>query len=114
MKTTKAHFAVAKAAASALLWAASSDGAQLVPGGMTIDRDDIAGVVTGARGTTSGRVGTGLSTRRSGMRVKTKCDLRLFARVARPMQENPGRAILSRRVERNSAERNSAMSALMR
>src|SRR5918999_1507385 len=52
MKTTKALFAVATMAASALLWAACS--ARLAPGGTTIDRDDIAGVVTGASGPEAG------------------------------------------------------------
>jgi hypothetical protein len=52
MKTTKALFAVATVAASALLWAACS--ARLAPGGTTIDRDDIAGVVTGASGPEAG------------------------------------------------------------
>jgi hypothetical protein len=41
-------------AASALLWAACTRGAQLAPGGTTIDRDDIAGVVTGASGPEAG------------------------------------------------------------
>src|SRR3712207_6444423 len=54
MKTTKALFAVATVAASALLWAACTRGAQLAPGGTTIDRDDIAGVVRGARGPEAG------------------------------------------------------------
>src|SRR5215212_9890741 len=54
MKTTKAPFVVATLAASALLWAASTDGAQLAPGGTRIDGDDIAGVVTGARGPEAG------------------------------------------------------------
>jgi hypothetical protein len=54
MKTTKARFAVATVAASALLWAACTHGARLASGGITIDRDDIAGVVTGASGTEAG------------------------------------------------------------
>ena len=52
MKMTKALFAVATVAASALLWAACS--ARLASGGTTIDRDDIAGVVTGASGPEAG------------------------------------------------------------
>ncbi|HEX5909795.1 MAG TPA: serine hydrolase [Thermoleophilaceae bacterium] len=48
MKTTKALFPVAAVAASALLWAACTHGTQLVSGGTTIDRDDIAGEVTDA------------------------------------------------------------------
>src|SRR5215213_4564406 len=47
MKTTKAPFVVATAAAATLLWAAA-------PGGTRIDSDDIAGVVTGARGPEAG------------------------------------------------------------
>ena len=54
MKTTKALFAVATVAASALLWAASAHGAQPAQGAPRIDRDDIAGVVTGARGPEAG------------------------------------------------------------
>ncbi len=42
MKTTKALFAVATVAASALLWAACTHGARLAPGGTMIDRDDMA------------------------------------------------------------------------
>jgi hypothetical protein len=52
MKTTKTLFAVSTVAASALLWAACS--ARVGPGGTTIDRDDIAGVVTGASGGEAG------------------------------------------------------------
>ena len=52
MKTTKALFVGAMVAASALLWAACS--ARLASGGTTIDRDDIAGVVTGASGPEAG------------------------------------------------------------
>ena len=52
MKTTKALFALATLAASALLWAACS--ARVAPGGITLDRDDIAGVVTGASGPEAG------------------------------------------------------------
>jgi hypothetical protein len=54
MKTSKALFAAAAVAASALLWAASTHGAQAAPGGTTIDGDDLAGVVTGARGPEAG------------------------------------------------------------
>lgn len=54
MKTTKARVAVATVAASALLWAARTHGAQLARGGTAIDRDDIAGVVTGAGGPEAG------------------------------------------------------------
>ena len=54
MTTTRALFAVATIATSALLWAACTHGAQLAPGGTTIDRDDIAGVVTGASGPEAG------------------------------------------------------------
>src|SRR5688500_3278927 len=54
MKTTKALFAAATVAASALLWAACTRGTQLASGGITIDRDDIAGVVTGAAGPEAG------------------------------------------------------------
>src|SRR5687768_8511796 len=52
MKMTRALFAVATVAASVLLWAACS--ARLATGGTTIDRDDIAGVVTGASGPEAG------------------------------------------------------------
>src|SRR5829696_5912957 len=54
MKTTKAPFVVATVVASTLLWAASTLGAQAAPGGTAIDADDIAGVVTGARGPEAG------------------------------------------------------------
>src|SRR5687768_7374826 len=54
MKTTKALFAVATVAASALVWAASTYGAQPAPGGTAIDGDDIAGVVRGASGPEAG------------------------------------------------------------
>jgi hypothetical protein len=54
MKTTTARVAVATVATSALLWAASTQGAQPAPGGTRIDGDDIAGVVTGARGPEAG------------------------------------------------------------
>ncbi len=54
MKTTKALFAGATLVASALLWAASTQGAQLAPGVTTSDGDDITGVVTGARGPEAG------------------------------------------------------------
>ncbi len=52
MKTTKTIFAVSTIAASALLWAACST--RLATSGTTIDRDDIAGVVTGAGGPEAG------------------------------------------------------------
>jgi len=53
MKTTKALFAVATVAVSALVWAACSAG--LASGGTTtIDRDDISGGVTGASGPEAG------------------------------------------------------------
>src|SRR5688572_9283405 len=52
MKTTRALFAAATVAASALLWAACS--ARLGPGGMSIDRGDVAGVVTGPSGPEAG------------------------------------------------------------
>ena len=48
MKKTTALVPVAIAATSAVLWAGCS--ARLATGGITIDRDDIAGVVTGAGG----------------------------------------------------------------
>ena len=54
MKTTKALFAVATVAASALLWAACTHGGRGAPGGTTSERDDIAGVVTGASGPEAG------------------------------------------------------------
>jgi hypothetical protein len=54
MTTTKALFAVATVATSALLLAAFTHGAQPVQGRITIDPDDIAGVVTGARGPEAG------------------------------------------------------------
>ena len=54
MTTTKALLAVTTAAASALLWAACTRGAQLTPGGATTEGDDIAGVVTGAGGPEAG------------------------------------------------------------
>ncbi len=54
MNTTKALFAGATVVTSALLWAACTHGAQLAPGETTIDRDDIAGVVTGASGAEAG------------------------------------------------------------
>jgi hypothetical protein len=54
MKTAKALFAAAAVAASALLWAASTHGAQPAPGGIRIDGDDIAGTVTGASGPEAG------------------------------------------------------------
>ena len=54
MKTmTTALVAVAGVAASALLMAATG-GARLPPGGLAIDDDDIAGVVTGAKGPEAG------------------------------------------------------------
>jgi hypothetical protein len=51
MKTTEALFVGATVAASVLLYAACS--ARLGPRETTIDRDDIAGVVTGASGSHS-------------------------------------------------------------
>ncbi|HST61766.1 MAG TPA: carboxypeptidase-like regulatory domain-containing protein [Longimicrobium sp.] len=54
MKTTKALFAMGTVAASALLWVAGTRGAQAAPGGIAIDGDDIAGVVTGASGPEAG------------------------------------------------------------
>jgi hypothetical protein len=54
MKTTKAAFAAATVAGAALLWASSAGGAQPAQGAPRIDRDDIAGVVTGARGPEAG------------------------------------------------------------
>jgi hypothetical protein len=54
MKTTTALLAAATAAASALLWAGCTRGAQLASGGITIDQDDIAGTVTGASGPEAG------------------------------------------------------------
>ena len=54
MKTSKALFAGAAVAAGALVWAASTYGAQLASGGIPIDGDDIAGVVTGASGPEDG------------------------------------------------------------
>ncbi|MDQ2674705.1 MAG: carboxypeptidase regulatory-like domain-containing protein, partial [Chloroflexota bacterium] len=53
MKTT-APIALAMVAASALVLAAFTQGAQLAPGGPAIDADDIAGVVTGANGPEAG------------------------------------------------------------
>src|SRR5687768_14409210 len=54
MKTTKAPFVVAAVAASALLWAASTLGAQAASGATKIDSNDIAGVVAGGRGPEAG------------------------------------------------------------
>ena len=54
MKTTKALFAGATLAASALLWAGCTRGAQVAPGGIPIDSDDLAGIVTGASGPEAG------------------------------------------------------------
>src|SRR5919107_365941 len=54
MKTTKALFAAATVAGAALLLPSSSQGAQPAQGAPRIDRDDIAGVVTGARGPEAG------------------------------------------------------------
>src|SRR5688500_10531945 len=54
MNTTKALFAVAAVAGSALLLAAATHSAQLGSGGTQIDPDDIAGMVTGARGPEAG------------------------------------------------------------
>jgi hypothetical protein len=54
MNTTKAPFVVTTVAASALLWAACTHGGRGAPGGTTGEGDDIAGVVTGARGPEAG------------------------------------------------------------
>ena len=54
MMMTKALIAGAALAASALLWAPSTAGAQPTQGRIAIDRDDIAGVVTGAKGAEAG------------------------------------------------------------
>src|SRR5215216_2726192 len=54
MKTTKVLFTIATVAASTLLWAASTLGAQAAPGVVRIEGDDIAGVVMGARGPEAG------------------------------------------------------------
>src|ERR671913_1202947 len=54
MKTTKALFAAATVAGAALLIPSSTQGAQPAQGAPRIDRDDIAGVVTGARGPEAG------------------------------------------------------------
>jgi hypothetical protein len=54
MKTTRALFAGATAAAFALLWAARTYGAQPAAGAVATDGDDIAGVVTGASGPEAG------------------------------------------------------------
>ena len=54
MRTTKALFAAATVAASALLWTARTYGAQPAAGATRIDGDDIAGVVTGASGPEAG------------------------------------------------------------
>jgi hypothetical protein len=54
MKTTNALFAAATVAGAALLLPSSSQGAQPAQGAPRIDRDDIAGVVTGARGPEAG------------------------------------------------------------
>lgn len=60
MNATKALSSVAVVVASALLWAAwahgaqGAQGAQGAPGGVTIDRDDIGGVVRGASGPEAG------------------------------------------------------------
>jgi nitrous oxidase accessory protein NosD len=53
-KTTRTFFSVAMVAACALLWAACAQRARVATVGMTIDRDDIAGVVTGASGSEAG------------------------------------------------------------
>ena len=53
MTTTKAPFVVTTATALTLFWGASALGAQ-AGGGTRIDADDIAGVVTGARGPEAG------------------------------------------------------------
>jgi hypothetical protein len=54
MKTTKAPVVGATVAAATLLCVAATLGAQATPGGTRIDRDDIAGVVTGVRGPEAG------------------------------------------------------------
>ena len=54
MKTTRALLSAATLAASALLWAACARGARPGDAGITIDRDDIAGTVTGASGAEAG------------------------------------------------------------
>src|SRR5687768_6462148 len=54
MKMTKALFAIATVAASAMLWAANTRGALASGGEPTIDADDIGGVVTGASGPEAG------------------------------------------------------------
>jgi hypothetical protein len=54
MKTTKALLAGTTIAVSALLWAACTDGVQFASGGLTIDGDDIAGVVRGTSGPEAG------------------------------------------------------------
>jgi len=51
---TRTLFAIATAAASALMWTACTRGAQLAGGGTTIDSDDIAGVVAGPGGPEAG------------------------------------------------------------
>ncbi|MES2521266.1 MAG: carboxypeptidase-like regulatory domain-containing protein [Gemmatimonadota bacterium] len=51
---TKAPYAAAALAASALLWAASTPGAQSAQTRPSMDADDIAGVVTGAKGPEAG------------------------------------------------------------
>src|ERR687892_2116044 len=53
-KTTKTLCSVATVAACALLWAACTHRARLAPVATMIDRDDIAGVVTGASGPEAG------------------------------------------------------------
>ena len=54
MKSTNALFASATFAAAALLWPSFARGVQPAQGAPRIDRDDIAGVVTGARGPEAG------------------------------------------------------------
>jgi hypothetical protein len=54
MKTTKALLAVGTVAACALIWAARTYGAPPAPGGIAIDADDVAGVVTGPGGPEAG------------------------------------------------------------
>src|SRR5687768_6047340 len=54
MKTTNALFAAATVAGAALLLPSSSQGAQPAQSAPRIDRDDIAGAVTGARGPEAG------------------------------------------------------------
>ena len=54
MRFAKSIFGLATVAGSALLWAASVHGANPTTAGTAIDRDDIGGVVTGAKGPEAG------------------------------------------------------------